>query len=180
MQICRIFFFFAFLSPVLVLFSPSYFFSYFFFVHLFSYHFFSVPSLSRLNVFFLFGIYFRTSLLQPTLEERIFIFLYSLLCQVRKASISMLFLTCIKYERRQFTWSHMADSSWVACLFILINTFREMVRLQPTLWGEGRENRSRKKEGLGVHQLCVWEVDQLLLIWDLQGKCQCIGYNLGK
>lgn len=35
-----------------------------------SYHIFSVPSLSRLNIFFLFGIYFRTSFLQPTLEER--------------------------------------------------------------------------------------------------------------
>lgn len=68
----------------------------------------------------------------------------------------MPFLTSTKCERRQFTWSHMTDSDCIACLFILINTFREvMVRLQPTVWGEGMGNIGQERRFLGIHLLCV-------------------------
>lgn len=68
-------FFFVFLLFLLLLLCPS-----FFLPFLFSL--FIVQAEHLLSLW----IYFRTSFLQPTLEERIFIFLYSLLCQVRKVA----------------------------------------------------------------------------------------------
>lgn len=137
---CRFteFFFFAFLSPVILV---PFFFLLLYFLILFC------PSLttsflslhcpgwtSSFSLGFTFELLFCNLRLK---KERIFIFLYSLLCQVRKGCITILFLTCTKCQRRQFTWSHVTDSNWIACLFILINTFREVIRLQPTVWGEG-------------------------------------------
>lgn len=72
-----------------------------------------------------------------------------------KGNISILFLTCTNCERGQFTWSYMTDPSWVACLFILINTFREMVRLQPKLWGEDMGKQVMKERYGGSSALCL-------------------------